>query len=368
MTTKFKGYVDAWPARSNAAHNPFQSLLSDALEKEGWIVREFSPLRAIFRRSSIWHWHWPDGQFSHGGRSTAWVRLFILILLLLKARLFRTQVIWTAHNLQGHETKHRRVEDRFWPLFYRSISGIHFISEASRGAALQKFPTLGNKPYVVTPHGHYKEVFGLPMSKDAARAVLRIDPNTPTVIFCGKIRAYKGVLDLIEAFKNIQDFAVNLVIAGAASPDEERRVRAAVSGDSRIQLIFKLLSDKEVSTVVSAADLVVLPYKRVTNSGSALLALSLNRPILASNKGSIPELAQRVGQGWVTTYEVLTAQSITDCLSSAAARSNGAVDLDFFDWRHIGGQVSALYEKVTGRCGTSLLQEDGVVGGREAED
>ena len=52
-----------------------------------------------------------------------------------------------------------------------------------------------------------------------------------------------------------------------------------------------------------ATDLVVLPYRDILNSGSAVLALSFDRPVLVPRRGSLGDLQNHVGRQWVRTYE-----------------------------------------------------------------
>lgn len=356
-----KRLVLAWPARANADHNPFQRLLSDALEEQGWIVREFTLRSALSNNEAVWHWHWPDGQFGHKSRAGALLRFLVLLLLLLKARVCKTPIIWTAHNLRGHDSPHASLEKRFMKIFRSQLSGIHYLSEASRDAAIRLFPELASKIDVITPHGHYRSVFPAPLSKVEARVSLGLEPTAPIIAFCGKVRAYKGTVDLIRSFRNVSDPNACLIIAGAATRDEEELVRSAASRDPRVKFIIKLLTDEEVSQVVGAADLIALPYREVTNSGSALLALSLNRPILASDKGSISELARTLGPKWVSTYERLDSGVIADTLKEAVRMQAQEVDLSAFDWREISVAVSALYETASiphlgcdGRSGPSV--------------
>ncbi|MCI0139980.1 glycosyltransferase family 4 protein [Arthrobacter bambusae] len=343
----FKGTVEGWPARSNAAHNPFQTLLSDAMQFLGWEVREFSPLKSLVRRANLWHWHWPDGQFSQRSRLSAWARLIALLVLLQKARLSRTPIVWTAHNLRGHETGNRKVEEIFWPIFYRQVAGVHYISESSRALVVEHYADLAGKPYTVTNHGHYRDVYGEAFSKSVARTALKLDADKRTVVFCGKVRAYKGVTDLIQAFRLLSSDGIQLVIAGMATDDEERLVRDAAAGDPRITLCLKLLSDEKIKEFVCAADLVVLPYRKIVNSGSALLALSLDRPVFAANKGSIRELAHEIGPEWVMTYEELTPEGLASALEAAVETDGSSPDLSAYSWAKIALEVSDLYTKVS---------------------
>lgn len=337
--------VESWPARSNSHHNPFQMLLSNAQEEMGVRIREFSPLKSLWRRADVWHWHWPEGQFGRRSRLSALVRFYALRLLLLRARLTKTHIIWTAHNIQNHDNKNAEVETRFLRIFHRNLAGIHYLSHASQLEVTARYPVLAGKPSVVAPHGHYKDVYGQDETKVRSRELLGLHPDAETLVFCGKIRPYKGVLELISAFSNVSDPRIQLLIAGAADKTDEDNVRIKVATDDRIKCIIRHLSDEEIRTVVSAADIVVLPYRNIMNSGSALLALSLNRPILAPSMGSIQELRDAVGN-WLITYEgTLTHEMLSASLASSREISTTTPDLSFCDWSAVAREVVNLYER-----------------------
>lgn len=339
--------VDAWPARSNMAHNPFQALLSDATEEHGWDVLEFRPLRSIFRRADVWHWHWPDGQFAHKSRTSAWIRFCALVILLLSAKIRQIPIVWTAHNIGGHIVENRPVEDVFWRIFHKQLSAVHYLSQSSRAAAEDRFPALRSKPFVITRHGHYREIYGEPLCRREARATYGLDGEKLTLVFCGKVSAYKGVEDLIRAFQLTSEPNLQLLIAGSASEEEAGKVEYAAAQDSRMRLHLQLLNDAEMKAAVSAADLVVLPYREVTNSGSALLALSLNRPVLAANRGSIAELAADIGSDWVTTYDgPLTDFLLLSSVVTSRERETSTVALDSYDWDRIAIEVTKLYAQL----------------------
>ena len=46
----------------------------------------------------------------------------------------------------------------------------------------------------------------------------------------------------------------------------------------------------------------MLPFSDIMHSGSAILALSFNKPVLVPARGSLPELQALVGTDWVRTY------------------------------------------------------------------
>src|SRR3546814_7963709 len=58
-----------------------------------------------------------------------------------------------------------------------------------------------------------------------------------------------------------------------------------------------------IERITDEADAVVLPYRDIVNSGSALLALSRFRPVIAPRLGSLIELQGQVGEDWLWLYD-----------------------------------------------------------------
>src|SRR5690606_17669800 len=94
----------------------------------------------------------------------------------------------------------------------------------------------------------------------------------------------------------------------------------AAQSDARIRLQFDFIADEHVQRYFRAADLVVLPYREILNSGTALLALSFDRPVLLPRAGAGDELSRRVGSAWVRTYDdELSGADILAALDAASA-------------------------------------------------
>jgi hypothetical protein len=99
---------------------------------------------------------------------------------------------------------------------------------------------------------------------------------------------------------------------------------------------------------LGAANVVVLPYRDILNSGSALLALSLSRPILVPHLGAMEELKDDFGDLWVQTFKgVLTAGILQNALDwGAQPRPSICPMPERYDWPHIASETLRFYEKV----------------------
>lgn len=209
-------------------------------------------------------------------------------------------------------------------------------------------PLSSNKPSFVIPHGHYREVPPTTLSKNEARKCLGVPTGARVITFCGAIRPYKNIPALIDAFLGLPYSPDDrLLIAGRVDQAEVlEKLLQHTKNDSRIRILSRLLSEEEVKQYVRGADLVVLPYRRILNSGSAILALSHDRPVLVPPLGSMLELQQMVGRDWVIDYEgELSGPILEKALAAACQRSEDAApNLSPLEWDRIARQTIAAYE------------------------
>jgi len=105
-------------------------------------------------------------------------------------------------------------------------------------------------------------------------------------LFFGQVEPYKGVEDLLTAFSRLpESVGARLTIAGRCrDPDLRRRLTAG----RNVRLRLEYIPACEVTPLMAEADSVVLPFRQVTTSGSAELALAHGRPLIVPD---LPGLA-----------------------------------------------------------------------------
>jgi glycosyltransferase involved in cell wall biosynthesis len=172
------------------------------------------------------------------------------------------------------------------------------------------------------------------------------------LVYFGQIRPYKNLDSLLSAARGLSPDDVRLKLIGWSKDPEFTRLlerlaakAPAVSLDIRESLVPQL----DIEEAVDAADGVVLPYRRILNSGAALFALSRNRPILAPRLGTLPELRDEIGAEWVDLYD--SEAVTTDILAGFGARlrEQGAptADLSSYDWGPIGESIGRFFDHVS---------------------
>jgi glycosyltransferase involved in cell wall biosynthesis len=132
--------------------------------------------------------------------------------------------------------------------------------------------------------------------KEAARRQMDIGLDERLALFLGLIRPYKGVDILLEAFARLPESSRwRLIVAG--EPWEglgealSAQVEALGLGD-RVELRFGWAPEPEVDQLLSAADILVLPYRNGTQSAVAPMALSRGLPVLATDVGGLGEVVE----------------------------------------------------------------------------
>ncbi len=351
----------AWPAFNTREQNPYAYLLYSHMQAAE--VDEFSIGKLLTRRYDVWHIHWPEMFLNvEKTAAAAGLKTQAVLSLIDFARSRGTKIVWTVHNLASHERRYPRLEKWFWRAFLRRLDGFITLSESGLQSAREKFTELRNLPGTVVPHGHYRGEYP-DDSREDCRQQLGIPSNAKVVLFFGWIRDYKNVPGLIAAFRGLSDSQAALCIAGREfsksggsrlhtstrqTSVRQTSVRELTTGDSRIYLHLRHVPNEEVQTFFGAADLVALPYREILNSGTALLALSFNKPVLVPRKGAMAELQALVGSDWVRTYEgELSTGELAGALQWAQkANRSGNAPLDTLDWNRVAERTLDAYRNV----------------------
>ncbi len=338
--------VLAQPAFNARGENPYTWLLYHAMAAE---VTDFSYRRSLDVRYDIFHMHWPELELnSIRSAVTAAARLQLKLTLMDALRVRGTKIIWTVHNLKAHEGQHPRLEQWFWPAFTKRLDGYIALTASGQTVARERFANLDRLKGFVIPHGHYRGEYPLDAGIDARRE-LGIAPQAKVFLFFGQIREHKNVPGLIRAFRKIASQDAVLCIAGRPTPASvAAELQREAAGDPRIQLHLENIPKERVQFFFRAADLVVLPYRDILNSGTALLALSFSRPILVPSRGAMGELQASVGPEWVRTFQSeLDTEELENALkwATGGARPDEAV-LEGLEWPQIAEQTLKAYTEI----------------------
>jgi len=334
--------VLAWPIDPR---NPYTALLYEQMEPRAF-VDEFSPFM-LMHRYDVWHVHWPESLLNIRNPALAAFKLSTFLAMIDLVRLRGGRIVWTVHNLRAHDALHPRLEAGFWPRFIARVDGLISLSATGLRMVWERFPGLRPLPAAIIPHGHYRDLY--PCCAIDAKAELGIPADARVILFFGGLRAYKNVHALVRAFRNVRDANAFLLIAGSpADAALGESLAKQATGDHRVRLALQFIERDRVESFFAAADLVVLPYRHILNSGSALLALSFNRPVLVPDLGSMGDLKADFGADWVNTFASdLDASELERALDWASCpRASICPMPERYEWNSIRSETLKLYKRV----------------------
>jgi beta-1,4-mannosyltransferase len=337
--------VLAWPIDPA---NPYTASLYSEM---GAQVRadEYAPAKLV-HRYAIWHIHWPESLLNIRRPALAAFKLRVFLAMIDLVRLRGGRIVWTVHNLKAHDALHPRLEAGFWRQFIPRVDGVISLSKTGLAMARERFPRLRQLPAAVIPHGHYREQY--PKCETDARATLGLPANARTILFFGELRAYKNADALVRAFREVRSTNARLLIAGRANNAPlAAAVEREAAADPRVRLELNFIPREQVAKYFKAADLVVLPYRHILNSGAALLALSFNRPVLVPDLGSMGDLREDFGPEWVRTFGGdIDAHTLEQALDWATeSRSPICPMPERYRWANIRAETVRFYKQIAGR-------------------
>lgn len=276
--------------------NPYQTLLINSLREIGIDAQTGGGGGNFFRsafyrwQADILHFHWlhpyllretTRETILRGGR-------FLAEIAALKARGVR--IVWTVHNLTNHDRRHARWERRLTRPFVRMCDGIVCHGEAVREGVLAAYGSIPPNRMSMIPHGDFLECYPNSISTDAARAALDLPPDAFVLTFVGRIQPYKGLEELVAVFREWDEPRARLLIAGNVRNSELRdQLTASTESDRRIQLHPNRVADDQLQVYLNAANSVILPFRDILTSSSAILAMSFGRTCIAPAVGCLPE-------------------------------------------------------------------------------
>ena len=162
-----------------------------------------------------------------------------------------------------------------------------------KGELVEEFDVAPARVTVI-PFGINNAVPNTSLSPRDAKQRLGIGEDERTILFFGRITPYKGLDYLIPAFRQVLAGLENyrLIIAGRVDRCEKywealrENIGEEIRG-GRILVRADFIPDDETEVYFKAADVLVLPYRHIYQSGVLFLGQSFGLPVVAADVGSL---------------------------------------------------------------------------------
>jgi D-inositol-3-phosphate glycosyltransferase len=218
-------------------------------------------------------------------------------LLTLYYKLLRKKVVLTAHNVNaGRRDSKNTLSNRVSLRIQYRLADHIFVHTEKMKLELNNEFGIAASAITVIPFGINNSVPTTRLSRSEARHRLGIQDEEKTILFFGRISPYKGLEYLVTAFQQLpRRCDYRLIIAGRPENDARSywntildRIREDVQA-GRVVLRPDHIPDDETELYFKAADVLVLPYRYIYQSGILFLGYSFGLPALVADVGSLKD-------------------------------------------------------------------------------
>jgi D-inositol-3-phosphate glycosyltransferase len=226
------------------------------------------------------------------------IELFDRTLLMACYRLCGKKIAFTAHNVNQarRDAKDSLLNRITLRIQYRLCDHIFVHTKKMKDELCHDFGVI-EKAVTVIRHPVNDAFPDTDLTPSEAKRQLGLQENEKAVLFFGRIRPYKGIEHLLAAFHplaaNHSDY--RLIIAGEpkkGSEEYRHQIEQTVKTEfmpGQIIMKIQFIPDEEMEVYLKAADVLVLPYKEIFQSGVLFLAYSFGLPVVATDVGSFRE-------------------------------------------------------------------------------
>lgn len=227
------------------------------------------------------------------------LELFDRTLLLLYYRALGKRIAFTAHNVNQakRDAKDSWLNRATLRIQYRLCDHIFVHTQKMKEELCQHFAVAENAVSVIRfPINNAS--LDTELTSAEAKVRLGLNADEKALLFFGRVRPYKGVEYLLDAFRLLslnKHARYRLIVAGEpikGCEDYLREIQTSVGGEFyREEVIWRtrFIPDDEVEVYFKAADVLVLPYKEIFQSGVLFLAYAYGLPVVATDVGSFRE-------------------------------------------------------------------------------
>jgi glycosyltransferase involved in cell wall biosynthesis len=253
--------------------------------------------------------------------------------------------VMTAHYiLPPHPTRHQLSTAR------RAFGAMDTVVAHSERSAVRLRDEVGLDParVRVIPHGAFDYLTRLPEEKPLPTELE--GAAGPVILFFGLLRPYKGIENLLEAYRRVE--GAELWIVGNPRMEIGPLRQLAAEAKGRVRFVTRFVEDAEIPAIFRRADLVALPYLEAEHSGVLYTGLAFGKPLLLSAVGGFPEVAatgaaRLVPPGDVPALATALAELVEDDdgraeLAAAAARAAAGP----FSWDETARLTLTLYREL----------------------
>ena len=244
--------------------------------------------------------------------------------------------VLTAHDVIPREPKPGQIAAT--KRLLHSMDAVVVHSEHGAGRITSELGVPEERIRVI-PHGafdHYTRIENpAPLPPELAAV------DKPVILFFGLLRPYKGIDVLLDAFREVPD--AELWIVGMPRMPLEPLEELARKAPGTVRFVPRFVTDDEIPAYFRRANVVVLPYREIDQSGVLYTALAFGKPLVLSRVGGFTEVADRYANA--TLVPPGDAEALASGLRGVLGKQppDDPSVADAYSWDSIADRHIALY-------------------------
>jgi len=284
---------------------------------------------------------------------------------LVCAKALGMRTVATAHDvesLDGGKAGHfaRRI--------YEMADRVIAHNQVSSKALVDTIELSVDKIFVI-PHGNYVQNVTF-VDRRLAREQLKLPQHVPVMLFFGQIKHVKGLDVLLRALPAVvaKHPDVILMIAGKLWKTDLSEYSALINQlglEQHVKLDIRYIPNEEVANYYGAADIVVLPYRKIYQSGVLLMAMSYRKPVVVSDIQGMMEIIKDGENGFVfRTEEHRDLGEMLNQMLDQPAELGRVVARGYetiteqHGWDRVGQRTREVYQSVLGNSRRRAFTEN----------
>lgn len=270
-------------------------------------------------------------------------------------KLLGLKIVSTVHDVESFSGRNRKSLSKIYYKIVDKVIVHNFVCREQLNNILKSYSL--HKDVIIVPHGNYIDSTRC-LDRSIARQKLDIGLSDEDFVFLffGQIKTVKGLDLLIESFAKLVNSGCNakLVIAGRVWKDSYEKYQNLIDAysiqDSVVSKI-EYIPDECVPLYFSSSDIVVLPYKKIFQSGVLIQAMGYKRAVITSDLPAMMEMVQDGVNGYL--FESGNAESLCKTLRRAITEDNKLVAESAYEmirseysWDRVALLLDSIYMEI----------------------
>jgi len=301
-----------------------------------------------------------------------WANRFIIldrVLMNLYYKLMGKKIVFTAHNVNEKQRDNcDNIYNRLTlKVLYALVDHVFVHTQPMKTQLIDEFGVREDKVSVI-PFGINNTLPNTSLTGREARHKLGLRNDDKVLLFFGRVANYKGLEYAVDALYRLvkNDDRFRLVVAGRIEKGCENywsTIESVIEQYGLNKQVVKridFIPDDEVEIFFKSADVLILPYKAIFQSGLQFLAYSFGLPVIATDIGSFREDIVEGKTGMVCRPEdaddladKILAYFRSDLFNNPQQARREIMDYGNrkYSWEEVGNITCAIYERLMDKTG-----------------